>query len=143
MVTSTLVRRATERRSIYFANTDHRWPQEVLLAVRVGQHLFRVHLNLPSLASLVLLHHCHNSISDSTLPGTSTSIALRHQGTRDKHNPTRHRRQGVRFHVATKLLASERALANLVRSEAEARLRPLLRHTRCTSPIIMTPLQIL
>ena len=82
---------------------------------------------------------CISSNSSSTLPSTS----LKHQGTKGIRNPAKHRHQGIRAYVATGLLAPKRTLANLVRSRAEAKIRPPLRHMRCTSPIIMTPMQVL
>ena len=135
-----MVSRTTERRNARFTNTGHHWLREVFPIVRVGWHPFRV----PSPTSLVWLHHHHHiSSSSSTFPSTSISITLKYHGTRGTHNLTRHNNQGVMLLVATMPLASERVLEDKAMIRVEAKVRLVLRHMRCTPPMITTPQQVL
>ena len=117
MVVSTMVSKTTERMSTHSASTNHHCLREAVLAVRVGQHPFRICLDQPNPTNLVLLYHYCINTSSSTL----SSIAFRHQGTIGTHSPTRHHYRGVRVPVAIMFMALERVLENLPRIGAVER----------------------
>ena len=144
MVVITVASKITERKSVRSGSIGHHWPQEIILAVKVGRYPFIVHLDRPNPTSLVSLHHSHISIiNNSILLNTSTSTALRHWDTKDLHSLTRHCHRRVRVLVTTKPLVSELVLAGRTRIGAKARVRLLPRHMLYIPPIIMTPLQVL